>query len=151
MFNFFLAGVQYLEGAGDYLSSVLDENTSLPVVLFPEVDNPVDPYAIKVLLDGRHIGYVPNNGRTCVVCLEPIGRGATSCLCGSKKIVESGLAYRIRRLLDAGWTMEAAVGIDPSTNKKAGTGMEGAPGYRVDLVMVLPYHDRDSSGEDYWG
>lgn len=96
-------GTQFLPKAVDYARR-LREGT--PVALVPEPSNPHDPDAIRVVVDGFTLGYVPNRGHSCARCWGSVDKRLLVCReCGSDEVVEGGLATRIKgsKLLDGHW------------------------------------------------
>lgn len=70
----------------------------VPLQLLTDPTNKFDEYAVGVWVDGRHIGFVPQRGRSCTNCLQAVKLGASTCSnCGSEADlwVSKGLAYRI--------------------------------------------------------
>lgn len=78
-----------------------------PVNLVPEPNNPVDPDAIAVYLDGTRIGYVPNRGFSCATCHQVARSQDSVCpQCGSSELGAWGLAGRLVRsksLMNGQW------------------------------------------------
>ena len=57
-----VAGVSFRPGYPDNLTSLVDrypDGQVIPVVLEREPSNPYDERAVKVLIEGEHVGYVP--------------------------------------------------------------------------------------------
>lgn len=52
-----IAGTKH-RGTDNYVKALAAET---PLVLEPEPTNKYDPHAVKVIHDGRHIGYVPRD------------------------------------------------------------------------------------------
>ena len=67
------------------------------VELDQDITNPFDEDAISIWIDGVKIGYVPNKGEYCSVCLEKIKSGQWYCKCGagSESFLEGGIASKI--------------------------------------------------------
>jgi len=90
-----VVGTQYLDTYANDYAKLLKPGT--PVELVPEPDNAYDKYAIMVVVDDIHIGYVPNKGYSCKECACPVDSFGYACKnCGSAyNIVQGGLAMRI--------------------------------------------------------
>lgn len=92
-FEFPVVGIFYRNGLPDGWLTTLVEGRLVNLV--PEPDNHVDPYAVKVMIDDLHVGYVPNRGLSCPKCLIPVAHKSDVCFeCGSNSI-RGGLAYRL--------------------------------------------------------
>jgi hypothetical protein len=91
-FNFIVAGLKY---STKKLPAEFRIGTL--VELDQDITNPFDEDAISVWVGGEKIGYVPNTGEFCSVCLEKIKKGQWYCKCGadSEKFIEGGIASKI--------------------------------------------------------
>jgi len=86
-------GTGYIPGALSFCQTL---PVGTPVKLVREPDNPYDPFAIAVFVDGRHIGYIPNKGYSCSECWGPVDIRLFVCKkCGSDQVVSGGLATRL--------------------------------------------------------
>jgi hypothetical protein len=104
-FDFPVVGTSHIKGAYDLC---LDAYEGIPLDLERDPHNPYDVFAINVLLDGKHIGYVPNKGYSCMNCWSPIDPKFYICrTCGSdgNSFCKGGLATRLQKLglLDKEW------------------------------------------------
>ena len=113
---------------------------SIPAVtceLVPEPDNPHDPNAIKVLLDGQHVGYVP--AAECAT-VRTILRRAES-ICGSVgkgpcKVVSGGEV----RHYDDEFTVRVAITYDGApVTRSTGTRSSGTRGGKANAPVILQW------------
>lgn len=98
-FTFLIAGSNKIHNAPATLKRM---KLYTPLTLEKEPTNLIDPLAIKVKYGSKTIGYVPNQGRTCVPCNTYVPKDLPMCpKCYGSEIVDRGMAYRIRDSLSS--------------------------------------------------
>ena len=70
-----ITGIRFRKNPEKIMDSIYE---GAIVVLKPEPDNPVDPYAVAVYFNGEHIGYVPKRDVPAILtCINPNGTKGT--------------------------------------------------------------------------
>jgi hypothetical protein len=93
--SFPVVGTAHIKGAYD----VCVQSSNIPVDLEPDPENSYDAYAINVMVNGIHVGFVPNAGYTCSNCwshADPYSFSCRKCGVENDSFIKGGLARRLK-------------------------------------------------------